>query len=278
MKQHLKVTTLSELQSVPYPDLLAAQTVVDPASAIGPSLLIDGHFLTETWSEDFSFPGPLMIGNTGNEECVLQSVCAWFPRASPPPTFSTLTTTLSSILPETTINAIFSAYGISEEIGQEELIDKLLKFGADILFVKASFIHAEKWRKQGNAVQQYIFEQLQPFGGPYKGKAAHSLDLAYLHGDPSIFSKTSEPEKELQIQRAMQDVWIEFAHGEKGWGEKVRRFGPGKVVDEDVEVALNKWNRGEAFKSWEALGPKLENAAVGVISGFVGGLIGFESP
>jgi hypothetical protein len=75
----------------------------------------------------------------------------------------------------------------------------------------------------------------------------------------------------------MQDSWIRFAYGEQGWGEKVRRFGPGEVVDEDLEVASSKWSRGEAFKSWEGLGSQLENVVVGVLAGFVGGLIGFES-
>ena len=181
-----------------------------------------------------------------------------------------------------TVESILTAYSISEKVEKDEMIDKVLKLAADIMFCKPAQDHAAKWREQGNVVQQYIFEQKQPFGGIYQGKATHSLDLAYLHGDPEVFSGTADPEGEVKVQRAMQDAWINFAQGGEGegWGKGglVRRFGPGGVVDESVETVVKKWNRGDAWKSWETLGAEQLNALVGLSALFIGGFIGFENP
>lgn len=277
IKSHLNITSLSELQNVPYPDLLAAYTKADPGAAIGPSFLLDGHLLSEDWKNS-SFKGPVMIGHTGNEEAVLQSVCTRFPRQTPPPTLSTLIATLSPILSPAILESILAAYSINETLETAEIIDRMLKLVADIVFCKPAQDHAAQWKAKGNAVQQYSFEQHQPFEGIYKGKAAHSLDLPYLHGKPEIFSKTADPEGEVKMQRAMQDAWVNFAYGEEGWGESrlVRRFGPGEVVDEKLEVVVNKWNRGEAWKNWEGLVAGQFDALIGLTALFVGGFIGFE--
>jgi carboxylesterase type B len=273
------MSALSELQAVPYTDLLDAYTKTDSAAGLRPSFLVDGYFFTEDWRES-SFKGPVMIGNTGAEDCVLESVCAFYPRQTPPPTLSTLVATLTPILGAPTLNSILTAYSISEQTEKGEMLDKILKLVADIMFCKPAYDHALQWRKQGNEVQQYIFEQKQPFGGIYQGKAAHSLDLAYLHGKPGIFSGTTDPEGEIKMQRAMQDAWVRFAHGEEGWGKSglVRRFGPGEVVDESVETVLKKWNRGDAWKSLEGLDGEQLAALVGLSALFVGGFIGFETP
>jgi hypothetical protein len=240
-------------------------------------MLLDGYFLTEGW-KDFSFEGRLLIGNTGSEECVLQSVCSWYPRSSPPPALTTLATTLSSVLPASSINSIFTAYGISDKIEKGELVDKLLKFIADIAFCKPAHDHASEWRKRGNEVYQFLFEQKQPFTGIYKGKAAHSLDLAYLHGNPAIFLNAKDPEGERKIQKAFQDSWIGFAHGEKSWGkEVVRRFGPGEVVDENLETVNGEWFRRKEWKSWEGLSAEQVEPLAWLVTAFVGGLSGFES-
>jgi carboxylesterase type B len=251
LKSHLSISTLSELQAVPFADLLAAYNKADPSAGLGPSFVIDGHFLTEEWKES-SFKGPIMIGNTGAEECVLQSVCAFYPRQTPPPTLSTLIATLSPILSPEVLENILTAYSINEHLESSEIIDRLLKLVADIIFCTPAQEHAVKWRKQ---------------------------DLAYLHGVPEIFAGTADPAGELEVQRAMQDAWIAFASGEEGWGKSglVRRFGPGEVVDESVETVLKKWNRGDAWHSWEGLGAEQIGALVGLSALFVGGFIGFET-
>ncbi|PMD40957.1 alpha/beta-hydrolase [Hyaloscypha variabilis F] len=279
LKTHLNISTLSELQAIPYPDLLAAYFKADPGASVGPTLLVDGHFLDENWKES-SFQGTIMTGNTSNEECVLQSVCAWFPAQTPRPSFPSLVSNLTPVIGAATLNSILTAYGISDVLETEELIDKLLKLAADIIFCQPAQSHAATWKVKGNEVQQYIFTQNQPFSGPYKGKSAHSLDLAYLHGNPEIFSGTADPEGERKVQRAIQDAWVEFAYGEDGWGKsgKMRRFGPGEVLDELPEMAVREWSRGDAWKSWEGLSSEQLAALVGLSALFVGGHIGFETP
>jgi carboxylesterase type B len=279
LKQQLNISALSELQAVPYTDLLDAYTKTDPAAGLRPSFLVDDYFFTEDWRES-SFKGPVMIGNTGAEDCVLESYCALFPCQTPPPTLSTLVATLAPILGAPTLNSILTAYSISEQTEKGEMLDNFLKVVADVMLIKPAYDHALQWRKRGNEVQQYTFEQKQPFGGVYRGKAAHSLDIAYLHGKPEIFSGTTDPEGEIKMQRAMQDAWVRFAHGEEGWGKNglVRRFGPGEVVDESVETVTKKWIRGEAWKSLEGLNAEQVDALVGLCSGFVCGFIGFETP
>ena len=70
--------------------------------------------------------------------------------------------------------------------------------------------------------------------------ASHSLDLAYLHGDPGILSFCPEPAKEIAIQHAVQRSWITFANGSEPWDEhKTKLFGPGgKVADVPREEVL----------------------------------------
>jgi len=278
IKTHLNISTLSELQAVPYADLLAAYSKADPG-AIGPTFLVDSYFLEETWKES-SFQGPIMTGHTSNEECVLYSVCAWYPRQTPAPSFSTLVSNLTPIVGETSLTSILAGYGISEDLEKEELIDKLLKLDADIIFCQPAPTHAAAWKEKGNEVQQYLFTQNQPFTGPSKGKAAHSLDLAYLHGNPDIFSGTANPEGEKKIQRAMQGAWVNFAYGEEGWGKtgKMRIFGSGEVVDEAPESACKKWSRADSWKTWEGLNSEQLAALVGLSALFVGGFVGFEAP
>jgi carboxylesterase type B len=101
------------------------------------------------------------------------------------------------------------------------------------MWYKAASDLASKLRTRGTKVFEYSFEQRQAFTGPFKGMSGHALDLAYLHGNPSIFAECENPEKELAIQHAIQSSWIGFASGEKPWNESdTRVFGPeGNVED-----------------------------------------------
>jgi hypothetical protein len=101
MKESLNITTLAELQTVPYTDLLAAYAKADPA--VNPSLVIDDPFLKADWRENFSFGGDIMIGDNGDEEAVVQIISGRYPHLTPPSPLSALTTTPpSSLLPRYT--------------------------------------------------------------------------------------------------------------------------------------------------------------------------------
>jgi carboxylesterase type B len=282
IKRSLGASTLSELQAVEFEKLLEAYKKCDPSASVQAGLVLDGNFLHDKFQENFSFKGNIMIGTNGAEETVLRMVCAWHLRVVPPPALSNLIPTLSSFLRAEIIRGILMAYGIDETTGKEELVDKLLKIAADVVFYKPAHDHVSRWEKERGemgGVQQYIFEQHQPFTGPFKGKAAHSLDLAYLHGNPEIFSSTENPEMERDLQRGVQNAWIHFANGELEWGGKealVRRFGPNEVVDEEREIVLGRWRRGTQWMVLEGLTGEQETKLMGMILIFVGELIGLE--
>jgi hypothetical protein len=266
---------------VQFEELLKVYLEVDPGASVQAGLVIDECFLKPEWKEERAFKGSVMIGGNGAEECVLRMVCSWHPRAIPPPSLATLITPLSAILDSSQIEGIFKAYGIAEKTGEEEaLIANLLKVAADVIFCKPADDNVSLWAERGNEVQQYIFEQAQPFTGPFRGMATHALDLAYLHGSPEIFERTDDPEKEMGVQRAVQDSWIGFADGEVGWGGKkgvVWRFGPNEVVDGEREVVLGRWRRGREWKVLDGLRGEQESGLIGSVISFVGGVIGFES-
>ena len=280
VKKYLKVTTLKELEVVPWQDLLAAYQVCDPKHAMGEQVMLDGEFINENWADRFSFAengkGEVMIGNTGAEGTCCTIVLQGGPTVEPKPSTSTIVAALSSVAPTSKISPIFAAYGISPESTQSHIAASHVAITEDIMWYKAASDLSMQLRKCGTKVYEYSFEQLQPFTGPFKGIAGHSLDLAYLHGDPGIFSLCGEPEKELAIQDSIQNAWITFANGEAPWeGGKTRVFGPdGKTVDFGSEEVLRSLRRGNAWENLAALALEELTGLAGVTVGFYGQLVG----
>jgi hypothetical protein len=64
--------------------------------------------------------------------------------------------------------------------------------------------------------------------------------LAYLHGDPAIFSHLENTAQELKFQAEMQNAWINFAHGEtlKSGDSRVLVFGPNAQITETEKVTF----------------------------------------
>lgn len=279
IKNHLSLATVAEMKTVAWENLLAAYEVCDPNHALGEQAMVDGEFLDENWAERVNFAagtGEVMIGATGKEGTVVTLVLSAAPTIEPKPTSKALITALSSLLPSAKLSPILEAYAITASTPQQQLTEALLAIVEDIMWHKAVADLASKLRSRGTKVLEYCFEQYQPFTGEYKGLSAHALDLAYLHGDPSIFAECEDPGKELQIQDAIQSSWIAFANGEKPWDEeKMRVFGPeGKVMDAEKMVVEGGIRRGDAWMALDGLMMEEKTAFVGLVLGFYAQLVG----
>ncbi|KAH6690794.1 Alpha/Beta hydrolase protein, partial [Leptodontidium sp. MPI-SDFR-AT-0119] len=222
-KTALNITTLSQLETVPYQDLLTAYTTSNPRNGLGHTPVIDEIFLPSNFTEKYTFTGPLIIGTTGNESTVISSVASNFPLLTPKPSTSNLLTTLSSSLSSLSspnnnqnekLTPILSTYTLASSTTPSQTSATLLSLIEDLAWYHAADSFATHARTKGIKVHEYSFEQPQPFGGVFKGVPTHSLDLAYLFGHPEIFDgmvdELGEREKERTMQRRMQDSWIRF--------------------------------------------------------------------
>lgn len=86
-------------------------------------------------------------------------------------------------------------------------------------------------KKAPASVYRYSFKKHNPFEGPFKGVSAHALDLAYIHGDPAIFTGTDSESAEIAFQDKMKEMWVNFADGERVWDEKMW-MGMGLGIDD----------------------------------------------
>ncbi|KAE8442961.1 hypothetical protein EG329_002499 [Mollisiaceae sp. DMI_Dod_QoI] len=262
-KTALNITSAKELEVAPWQELLAAFQNADLRKGFGHVPTMDNVFLAENWREGLknkvSGKGmELLIGCTGNESSVLKMVLCSAPASDAKPPTSSLIAAWSTILPPQKVAEIFDVYGIQPDAEGEVAADILLQIAEDVCWYRDQEAFAQQAREAGMKVMEYTFEQRQPFGGPFKGVPAHSLDLAYLHGDPAIFSSCENPEQEMKAQRDVQDHWIGFAHGEIGKrlsGEEVSVFGPdGENKEVSKEVFLSEVRRGKKWNVWEGIG------------------------
>ncbi|KAG0647699.1 Lipase 1 [Hyphodiscus hymeniophilus] len=278
VKKHLNTTTLAALEAVAWEKLVAAYEVCDPKHALGEQVMLDGEFMNEDWAEAFNFAkenGELIIGNTGSEGAVITAVSAASPAVEPKPGPKAFITSLNSFLPLSKLTPILDVYKVSPSTSGKNFTAALLAIIEDVIFYKPASDLAVKLRSQSAKVYEYSFEQPQPFGGDFKGVPGHALDLAYLHGDPSIFAQCENPDKELAIQHALQSAWIGFANGEKPWDENdTKIFGPeGNVTVLETGVVLKEMRRGAAWKALDLLEDE-KTAFIGVVFGFYAQLVG----
>ncbi|PQE19092.1 carboxylesterase protein [Rutstroemia sp. NJR-2017a BBW] len=280
-KDQLGVHTVKELQEVPWDKYIDAYRAIDPRPGLGELVTIDDEFFSSSWRTTFSFANnpeaEALVGNTGREGSVIEFLSVQASKPESRPTFEALTTTLSGIMPRSQVDEILQAYKITPDSSVEDASTKLLDIIEDLIFYKGAFEFATLAREAGIPVREYGFQQGNPFPGMFKDVSTHSLDLAYLHGDPKIFGGTESPEGEWKVQREMQRGWIEFAYGEKtGVGrDKVLVVGPGGEGGlRGREWFFEELRRGAAWGVWEGLGEQQMTALTGVVLGHYAGLVG----
>jgi hypothetical protein len=279
VKEFLKATTVKQLQEVPWQDLAKAYNTSDPRHGYGEVGMIDDEFYSESWRDRLEFAGgkgDLLLGTTGNEQSVTAIVLLQYPKSDVKPTTQSFIDSLKASVSPVKVDAVLKAYNISPATTSEEFADRFLQWCGDYMFYAPANWISGHATKHGVNVHEYGFEQKNSFGGIFKGVPSHSLDLAYLHGDPSIFAGLLTKDEELAVQKELQSTWIDFAYGKLRWESgEVKLFGPegkGNVVDE--EVFLRDWRRGAAYDAVRAFTAEEMGKVVPTVIGHLAQLMG----
>jgi hypothetical protein len=105
---------------------------------------------------------------------------------------------------------ILDSYGIAEDTPDEKCIYSILEFSTDVLCHAAALSFARGWN--GNAYV-YHFNEGNPWDGPWKGRANHILDTAYLF---QTFNEYLSPEQQA-VGTAFAEDFFKFCHGLAPW-------------------------------------------------------------
>ncbi|KAJ6133836.1 hypothetical protein N7523_000158 [Penicillium sp. IBT 18751x] len=105
---------------------------------------------------------------------------------------------------------LLNAYGISMDTPDEQSIFSILNFISDIMCHAAALSFARGW--SGNAYV-YHFNEGNPWDGPWKGRANHILDTAYLFQN---FTEYLSPEQRA-VGTAFAEDFFKYCHGIKPW-------------------------------------------------------------
>ncbi|KAF9887688.1 hypothetical protein FE257_009641 [Aspergillus nanangensis] len=105
---------------------------------------------------------------------------------------------------------VLSAYGITEDIPDSDTFSGILKFANDIAFFVPVFNYAHCWSGQAF---MYQFNEPNVWDGPWKGRANHILDVAYLFQNYN--EHLPEPQRRVAVQFG-KDL-IAFASGHAPW-------------------------------------------------------------
>lgn len=127
----------------------------------------------------------------------------------------------------TTAQQILETYKITENMPDEEAFSAILNYTNDISFFVPVLLFAEGW--PGKAYV-YYFNEGNPWEGPWKDRASHILDMAYLFQN---FREFMTPAQQSVATTFAEDVF-KFCHGVSPWpavtgiqdGFTARTYGP----------------------------------------------------
>lgn len=124
---------------------------------------------------------------------------------------------------------ILDKYGITTELTDDEAFPRVLDFLNDLLFLAPTLTLSQGW--QGNAYV-YYFNEGNPWDGPWKDKASHILDVAYLFQN---FREFLTPAQQAVAIAFAEDIfrycygtapWPAITPGETTTGFAARTYGP----------------------------------------------------
>jgi carboxylesterase type B len=137
---------------------------------------------------------------------------------------------------------ILDKYNISKDMTDDEAFPAILNYINDIAFFAPVLTFAKGWR---NNVYVYHFNEGNPWDGPWKDRASHILDLAYLCQNFREFM--GQDQQQLAISFA-QD-FFKFCHGVKPWPA---------VAQNEVEAGFTARVYGPAPNVGQVNGPYKE--------------------
>ncbi|KNG84948.1 putative carboxylesterase [Aspergillus nomiae NRRL 13137] len=105
---------------------------------------------------------------------------------------------------------ILGEYGIRKGMPDDEALPAVLNYVNDICFFAPVLTFIRGWR--GNS-HVYYFNEGNPWEGPWKGRATHILDVAYLTQN---FQEFMTPSEQL-VATTLAEDFFKFCHGTSPW-------------------------------------------------------------
>ncbi|BCS27728.1 uncharacterized protein APUU_60776S [Aspergillus puulaauensis] len=105
---------------------------------------------------------------------------------------------------------IFNAYNITESTSDSDNYTRILNFGNDIKFLAPVIVYAHGW--DANTFV-YFFNEPNTWEGPWKGRAHHILDVAYLFQNYNDHLTPTQQETAITFGEDL----IRFANGQAPW-------------------------------------------------------------
>ncbi|KAJ5757973.1 uncharacterized protein N7511_006667 [Penicillium nucicola] len=162
---------------------------------------------------------------------------------------------------------ILSAYGITEDLVHEALLERVEHMCGDAIFKIPNFVMMQECMRQKiveNNLFLYHFDQRSRIKNVFEGTAYHAHELLYLFGN--LDNEMNEDEKTMA--REFASAWIRFVNGAAPWtaegGRKWMVWGPDSqmgVKSEADDEAVRDYQRiemvlrlgdGKAWMQWVA--------------------------
>jgi carboxylesterase type B len=135
-------------------------------------------------------------------------------------------------------------YNITKDMTDDEAFPAILNYMNDIAFFAPVLTFAKGWK---NNVYVYHFNEGNPWDGPWKDRASHILDLAYLFQNFREFMGPSQQ----QLAVTFAEDFFKFCHGVKPWPA---------VAQNDVEAGFTARVYGPAPNIGQVNGPYNEGS------------------
>ncbi|GLB02197.1 hypothetical protein AtubIFM57258_003539 [Aspergillus tubingensis] len=114
---------------------------------------------------------------------------------------------------------ILAGYGLTAETTDDEAFPAVLNYLNDIFILAPTLTYTRGWKGHTNV---YYFNEGNPWDGPWKSKAGHILDVAYLFQNFREF--LTPPQQKIAAAFAVD--FFKFCHGIRPWPA---------VIDGDIE-------------------------------------------
>jgi carboxylesterase type B len=169
---------------------------------------------------------------------------------------------------------ILSAYGITEGLAHETLLERVEHMCGDAIFKVPNYVLAQECTRQRVVEENlflYHFDQRSRIKNLFEGTAYHAHELLYLFGNLN----NEMNEGESAMARDFAAAWIRFANGVEPWmaqgGRKWMVWGPDSrmsvksdVEDEDIREYTRmervvRLGDGEVWMHWVAAVDALVN-------------------
>ncbi|CAJ2500435.1 Uu.00g032880.m01.CDS01 [Anthostomella pinea] len=110
---------------------------------------------------------------------------------------------------------LLQGYGINPDLDDDTASTKVLEVLNDVGFYTPTVAYAEGMASKGVKTFIYRFNEGNPWDGPWKGRANHILDVAFLFQNFNAYLE--------KPQRQLAEAWAEdvfkFCYGQSPWDE-----------------------------------------------------------